>query len=98
MEYVDSGEPMDKAGSYGIQGQGRNLVASYQGSFENIVGLAPLAGIIQHLWAPEFRGKKIFFFFFFFFIGKILFFLILLYLFLPEIIKKLFFSFFDVHN
>ena len=39
MEYIDTGEPMDKAGAYGIQGQGRELVESYQGSFKNIVGL-----------------------------------------------------------
>ncbi|MCJ8275369.1 MAG: septum formation protein Maf [Bdellovibrionales bacterium] len=39
IEYVDSGEPMDKAGSYGIQGQGGNFVEKYEGSFNNIVGL-----------------------------------------------------------
>ena len=30
---------MDKAGAYGIQGQGGKLVDRYEGSFQNIVGL-----------------------------------------------------------
>ena len=37
-EYVASGKPLDKAGAYGIQ-DGYNLVKSYKGSFNNIVGL-----------------------------------------------------------
>lgn len=37
--YVATGEPMDKAGAYGIQGLGGRLVARFQGSFTNIVGL-----------------------------------------------------------
>ena len=37
LSYVEGGSPMDKAGSYGIQDGG--IVASYQGSYENIVGL-----------------------------------------------------------
>ena len=37
-EYVASGSPMDKAGSYGIQDDAR-LVAGYEGSYTNIVGL-----------------------------------------------------------
>ena len=39
LDYVETGEPMDKAGSYGIQGEARKFVKSYSGSFENIVGL-----------------------------------------------------------
>ncbi len=37
--YVATGEPLDKAGGYAIQGVGRRLVASYDGCLANIMGL-----------------------------------------------------------
>jgi len=38
-EYIDSGEPMDKAGAYGIQGMGAFLVDSIQGNLDTVIGL-----------------------------------------------------------
>lgn len=37
--YIETGEPMDKAGSYALQGEGARLVKAYAGSRSNIVGL-----------------------------------------------------------
>lgn len=36
--YVASGEPLDKAGAYGIQGMGSFLVKNYDGEFDTVIG------------------------------------------------------------
>ncbi len=46
--YIDTGEPMDKAGAYGIQGMGSFLVESIQGNLDNVIGL-PTAKLKQLL-------------------------------------------------
>ena len=46
--YVATGEPMDKAGAYGIQGGAAHMVLRIEGSYTNVVGL-PLAQVVEHL-------------------------------------------------
>ncbi len=54
--YIKTGEPMDKAGAYGIQGLGGALVKKISGDYYNIVGL-PLSKTIKVLSEFGIKGK-----------------------------------------
>lgn len=47
-EYIATGEPMDKAGAYGIQGRAAIFVKEIRGDYNNVVGL-PIARLYQEL-------------------------------------------------
>ena len=55
-EYLACGESFDKAGAYAIQGKGRRLVESYDGDFNNIVGL-PVDTLLKNF--PEIMQETI---------------------------------------
>ena len=46
--YLDTGEPFDKAGAYGIQGYGRILVEKINGHFYSIMGF-PISNFLENL-------------------------------------------------
>lgn len=48
--YVESGDPMDKAGAYGIQGHGALLVRRIEGDYYNVMGL-PVGELFRRLRA-----------------------------------------------
>jgi len=50
--YIETGEPLDKAGAYAIQGLGSSLVRSIEGSYTNVVGL-PVCEVIDFLIRQE---------------------------------------------
>ena len=54
-DYIKTGEPMDKAGAYAIQGLGKKLVAGYEGSYTNIVGL-PVEEVMRCLKSAGFTN------------------------------------------
>lgn len=56
-EYIKSGEPMDKAGAYGIQGGAGKFVLSTEGEYTNVVGLPKeaLANLLKEEFTFEGR-------------------------------------------
>ena len=48
LRYVDSGEPMDKAGAYGIQGGAALFAETLHGDYYNVMGL-PVCRLVQLL-------------------------------------------------
>jgi septum formation protein len=54
-DYLDSGEPFDKAGAYAVQGLARRFVTSVRGSYSNVIGL-PMDEVVallqRHLPVP----------------------------------------------
>lgn len=47
-EYISTGEPMDKAGAYGIQGKGALLIRGIKGDYYNVMGL-PVARLLREM-------------------------------------------------
>ena len=52
--YIETEEPFDKAGSYGIQGKGCLLVEKIHGDYDNVVGL-PVSSLFQYFMKAGIR-------------------------------------------
>ena len=58
LAYIATGEPMDKAGAYAIQGLGKKFVLNYNGDFNNVVGL-PLHALEKLFKIKKWNCKRI---------------------------------------
>ncbi len=56
-DYIQSGEPMDKAGAYAAQGRGAAIIKEIRGSYTNVVGL-PMAELIEELKRLKIKPKS----------------------------------------
>jgi len=57
LEYVATGEPMDKAGAYAIQGRASRWIPRIEGDYSNVVGL-PVALVYRLLRELKFRLEE----------------------------------------
>ncbi len=48
IEYINTGEPFDKAGAYAIQGKAEDFVTSFNGEIENIIGF-PIKRFLEEI-------------------------------------------------
>ncbi|MFQ8666280.1 Maf family protein [Anaerostipes caccae] len=56
--YIETGEPMDKAGAYGIQGRAARFIRGFEGDYYNVVGF-PVARFLQVLKKWDEQSSRI---------------------------------------
>ncbi len=56
-DYIQSGEPMDKAGAYAIQGLGKKFVDHFEGDYNNVVGL-PLSALEKIITINKWQMRR----------------------------------------
>jgi septum formation protein len=56
FDYIKTGEPMDKAGAYGIQGLAGKFVEKIEGEFDNVVGLP--VKVVKEMLSEAANRKK----------------------------------------
>ena len=57
QDYIRTGEPMDKAGAYGIQGKAAVFIRSIEGDYYNVVGF-PIARFMHEMKKILSQTKK----------------------------------------